>query len=64
MYDFEIIKSELEKMTCPEHGKNPSVELVPEGKLRLHCCCDPFKSNLTQRIESLIRSQTIAAIIG
>lgn len=54
--DLNDIKSRIEKMSCPTHGKHPVVTINPDG-VNLSCCCGDFKHQLTDKVKQLAGEQ-------
>ena len=61
MYDLYSLKSELELIACPRHGKYPTIT-VSDGGLRFKTCCDEFIKELDFHFKKLIGDKTVSAI--
>lgn len=46
------LKTQLERLTCNEHGTHPKVTLIKDG-FNIECCCDNFKRKLNIEAQNL-----------
>ena len=50
--DLEAIRQQLMRQPCPMHDIYPEVYIWRET-VRFRCCCEPFRRELSRRLESL-----------
>lgn len=47
------VKKELERLSCPQHGKHPKVEFRGD-RASVDCCCESFKKNIEGKLKGTI----------
>lgn len=42
-FDLTLLKTSIEAMMCPKHGRHPKAVLNKQGTISITACCDEFR---------------------
>jgi len=61
LYDEQKIKSELEKIICPIHGKYPGIIFIGD-RFRLMTCCEEFADFIQEELLEAVKNSANESI--
>ncbi len=59
--NFYAVKSALERMSCPTHGKHPNVSFNG-SRLHIEACCETFRAKIIKQSEIAIAEEVKKSI--